>query len=130
MAETASPFAGDGPEATFRQALAAGQFTIQQCGKCKKHVFYPRALCNHCGSPNLSWKTASGEGTVYSTSTERYRPEQGGDKNIAVVELDEGPRLLSRITDIAPAEVKIGMRVKAHIGEDANGIKMILFRKA
>jgi len=124
-----NPFAGDGPEATFRQALAAGQFTIQQCDKCKKHVFYPRTLCNHCGSPNLTWRPAAGTGTVYSTSTERYRPEAGGDKNIAVVQLDEGPRLLTRVTDIAPAEVRIGMRVAAHIGEE-NGIKMILFRKA
>jgi uncharacterized OB-fold protein len=129
MAETGNQFAGDGPEATFRKALAEGRFTIQQCDKCRKHVFYPRTLCNHCGSPSLTWKPAAGMGTVYSTSIERYRAEQGGDKNIAVVELDEGPRMLTRITDIAPAEVKIGMRVSAHIGEDS-GIKMILFRKA
>lgn len=129
MAETANPFAGDGPEATFRKALAAGEFNIQHCGSCGKHVFYPRALCNHCGSPNLTWKKASGRGTVYSTSTERYRPEQGGDKNIVVVELDEGPRLLSRVTDVPPASVSIGMKVTAHIGEE-NGIKMILFRPA
>ena len=129
MAETASPFAGDGPERQFRAGLAAGEFKIQHCGGCGKYVFYPRALCNHCGSPNLAWETASGDGTVYSTTIERYKPEAGGDKNIAVVELAEGPRLLTRITDIAPAEVKIGMTVKAHIGE-AEGIKMILFRKA
>ena len=129
MAETANPFAGDGPEAQFRKGLAAGEFNIQQCTACKKHVFYPRALCTHCGSPKLAWKKASGDGTVYSTSTERYRPEAGGDKNIAVVELAEGPRLLTRVTDVAPVHVKIGMKVKAHIGE-ADGIKMILFRKA
>ena len=129
MAETSSPFAGDGPEAQFRKALAAGEFNIQQCQSCRKHVFYPRALCSHCGSPQLAWNKASGDGTVYSASTERYRPEQGGDKSIVVVELAEGPRLLSRVTDIAPADVKIGMKVKAHIGEDS-GIKMILFRKA
>jgi uncharacterized OB-fold protein len=129
MAETASPFAGDGPERQFRTGLAAGEFNIQRCGGCGKYVFYPRALCNHCGSPELKWEKASGDGTVYSTSIERTKPEAGGDKNIAVVELAEGPRLLTRITDIAPAEVKIGMKVTAHIGE-ADGIKMILFRKA
>ncbi len=129
MAETGNTFADEGAEKTFRAGLARGEFNIQQCGNCKKHVFYPRTLCTHCGSPNLVWKKAAGTGTVYSTSIERYKPEAGGDKNIAVVQLDEGPRMLTRITDIAPADVKIGMKVTAHIGE-ADGIKLIYFRQA
>jgi uncharacterized OB-fold protein len=129
MAETGNTFAADGAEKQFRAGLDKGEFNIQQCGKCKKHVFYPRTLCIHCGSPNLVWKRAAGTGTVYSTSTERYKPEAGGDKNIAVVQLDEGPKMLTRITDMPPADVKIGMRVSAHIGE-ADGIKLIYFRKA
>lgn len=129
MAEVGNTFAADGAEKTFRDGLDRGEFNIQQCGKCKKHVFYPRTLCTHCGSPDLRWKKASGTGTVYSTSIERYKPEAGGDKNIAVVQLDEGPKMLTRITDIPPADVKIGMRVTAHIGE-LDGIKLIYFRKA
>jgi uncharacterized OB-fold protein len=126
MAETGNTFAADGAEKTFRDGLDRGEFNIQQCGSCNKHIFYPRTLCTNCGSPNLVWKKAAGTGTVYSTSTERYKPEAGGDKNIAVVQLDEGPRLM---TDIPPADVKIGMRVTAHIGE-SDGIKLIYFRKA
>jgi len=129
MAETGTTFAADGAEKTFRAGLDKGEFNIQQCNDCKKHVFYPRTLCIHCGSPRLSWKRAAGTGTIYSTAIERYRPEAGGDKNIAVVQLDEGPKMLTRITDMAPADVKIGMRVTAHIGE-ADGIKLIYFRKA
>jgi len=129
MAETGNTFAADGAEKQFRDGLNKGEFNIQQCESCKKHVFYPRTLCTNCGSPKLVWKRAAGTGTVYSTTTERYKPEAGGDKNIAVVQLDEGPRLMTRITDIAPADVKIGMRVSAHIGE-ADGIKLIYFRKA
>jgi len=129
MAETGNTFAVDGAEMTFRAGLDRGEFNIQQCANCKKHVFYPRTLCTNCGSPNLIWKRAAGTGTVYSTSTERYKPEAGGDKNIAVVQLDEGPKMLTRITDIDPADVKIGMRVSAHIG-DADGVKLIYFRKA
>ena len=128
MSDTAGGlFAGEGPEGFFRQRLKAGEFQIQQCDGCRKHIFYPRTLCPHCGSPKQSWKRAKGEGKVYSTSVEHYRPEQGGDKNIAVVELAEGPRMLTRITDIAPAEVKIGMKVQAYIGE-ANGAPIIYFR--
>ncbi len=129
MAETGNTFGADGAEKTFRDGLDRGEFNIQQCGKCKKHVFFPRTLCIHCGSANLVWKKAAGTGTVYSTSIERYKPEAGGDKNIAVVQLDEGPRMLTRITDIAPADVKIGMKVTAHIGE-ADGVKLIYFRQA
>jgi uncharacterized OB-fold protein len=129
MAETGNRFAADGAEKQFRDGLNKGEFNIQQCGNCKKHVFYPRTLCTNCGSPNLVWKKAAGTGTVYSTTTERYKPEAGGDKNIAIVQLDEGPRMLTRITDMPAADVKIGMRVSAHIGE-ADGIKLIYFRKA
>ncbi len=120
-------FAGLGPEAFFRERLKAGEFRIQQCDSCHKHIYYPRTLCPHCGSPKQTWKQASGEGTVYSTSVEHYRPEAGGDKNIAVIELAEGPRLLTRVTDIAPAEVKIGMKVRAYIGE-ADGKPILYFR--
>ncbi|MEI7949463.1 MAG: OB-fold domain-containing protein [Gammaproteobacteria bacterium] len=53
---------------------------------------------------------------VYSTSVVRQKPEKGGDYNVALIELDEGPRMLSRVMDLDPDKVKIGMKVSAHIG--------------
>ena len=130
MADSASSaFAGDGPELTFRKGLEAGEFKIQKCDDCGKVIYYPRAVCNHCGSASYTWLTASGNGTVYSTSVERTPPDKGGDQNLAIIDLEEGGRLMSRVVDIEPSDVKIGMAVKAFIGE-IGGTKLILFRPA
>jgi uncharacterized OB-fold protein len=78
------------------------------------------------GEADLEWVEASGQGTVYATTVTRRRPEQGGDYNVALIDLAEGPRMMSRVVDIDPAEVKIGMKVKARIGE-LNGAPAVLF---
>lgn len=108
-------FEGAGPEKSFRDALAQGRFMIQRCADCAKHVFYPRTMCPHCGSVALDWVDASGRGTVYSTTIVRRRAEEGGDYNIALVDLAEGPRLMSRVEGLAPTDVRIGMAVRARI---------------
>ncbi|MEL6482614.1 MAG: OB-fold domain-containing protein, partial [Pseudomonadota bacterium] len=54
---------------------------------------------------------------VYATTCTRQRPEKGGDYNIALVDLDEGPRLMTRVEGVAADAVAIGMRVKARIAE-------------
>ena len=100
----------------FQQALAKGLFLIQQCKECGRHVFYPRAVCPHCGEPELKWVEATGRGVVHSTSVVHQKPEAGGDYNVSVIELDEGPRLMSRVMDVDPDKVKVGMIVSAHIG--------------
>ncbi|HZS84512.1 MAG TPA: OB-fold domain-containing protein [Stellaceae bacterium] len=115
------PFAGPGPAARYRDALAAGRFELQSCDACARQVFPPRALCPFCGSPRLSWRAASGRGTVYSTTVVRERPEQGGPRNIALIDLAEGARLMSRVEGIAPEAVRIGMAVKARIASTEAG---------
>ena len=104
-----------GPDRIYRQALAQGRFVIQKCGSCGTCIHYPRLLCTDCGSDRLETIEASGRGTVYSTSVIRRRPERGGDYNIALVDLDEGPRLMSRVEGLAPDKVAIGMKVRARI---------------
>ena len=106
-----------GPEKQFFDRLAAGSFDIQRCAACRKHVFYPRVLCPHCGGERLDWVAASGRGTVYSTTVVRRKPADGGDYNIVLVDLAEGPRMMSRVAGLAPGEVKIGMPVQARIAE-------------
>lgn len=119
------PFPEQGPDKAFAGFIDAGEFKIQHCADCQRHIFYPRLICNHCGSQKLDWVTASGKGTVYSTSVPRGGPE--GDYNISLIDLAEGPRMLSRVVDIAPENVKIGMAVSAFIGE-LDGQKLVLFR--
>ncbi len=110
------PVENTGPLQTFEDNLAKGEFKIQQCKECGQHVFYPRQLCNHCGSSSLKWVEISGRGTVYSTSVVRRKPERGGDYNISLIDLEEGPRMMSRVMDVEPTEVTIGMQVSAHVG--------------
>ena len=116
-----------GPDRQYQQALAQGEFRIQHCLACSRHVFYPRCVCNHCGSDRLQWVTPSGLGTVYSSTTVRRKPDEGGDTNIALIDLAEGVRLMSRVEGLPAAQVRIGMAVRARIGADAKGGPLVVF---
>lgn len=130
MASTrAATFAGPGPDAVWFENLKQGKFRIQHCNACNRNFFYPRPLCVHCGSADWAWIDASGKGTVYSTSVVRQRPEDGPDYNIALIDLAEGPRMMSRVTDVPAPEVKIGMAVEAYIAP-LDKEPLVLFRPA
>ena len=103
------------PEAEFRAALADGRFLIQRCTESGNFLFYPRAISPWSGRPSLEWIEPSGRGKIYSTTIVRRKPDQGGDYNVALIELDEGPRLMSRVMDVAPGDVSIGMAVRAQV---------------
>ena len=79
-----------------------------------KPFFYPRVAEPGTGNTDLEWIEAAGLGTVYATTQVRTRPPQE-DYNVAIIELDEGPRMLSRVEGIPVADVVIGLRVKAQI---------------
>ncbi len=118
-----------GPEETYFNALAEDRFLLQHCDACDRSVFYPRACCPHCGAQTLGWREASGRGTVYATSVVRRRPEQGPPYNVALIDLAEGPRMMSRVDTIEPEAVQIGMAVTAVI--DRTGDQpLVVFRPA
>ena len=106
-----------GPEATFQAFLREGRFMLQRCRETGAFVFYPRVAPPGTGTGTLEWVEASGRGTVYATTVTRRRPEQGGSYNLALIELAEGPRMLSRVVGLPPEEVRIGMGVRARIDE-------------
>ena len=118
-----------GPEAQFRAFLDEGRFMIQRSASTGRHVFYPRVAVPGSGETDLEWVAPSGLGTVCATTVTRVRPEQGGDYNIALIDLDEGVRILSRVTGMAPDAVTIGLRVRARVGE-LDGKPAVLFEKA
>lgn len=115
-----------GAEREFRDRLAQGKFGVQTCLSCSANVFFPRVVCPACGGVSLQWRETQGKGVVYSTTVVRRNGRDGGDYNIAIVQLDEGPRLMSRVEDIAPDAVKIGLRVAARI-VDAAGTPVVMF---
>lgn len=101
----------------YWQALKAGRLDLPWCDDCGQPHHYPRLLCPHCGSARLQWRTASGRGHVH-TFVINHKPPKGWTGPvpyvIAVVELEEGPRLLTNLAmDAAPTpeNVSIGQRV-------------------
>lgn len=108
-------FTGPGPNRVYQEYLEKGDFYIQRCDDCGKHVFYPRITCMHCGSIQLKWVLASGRGTVYAVSVVNRQAEKGGPYNVVLVDLAEGPRMMARVDGVGNDQVKIGMPVKAKI---------------
>ena len=120
------PFAGPGPEARFRAFLQEGRFMLQRSRSTGAFVFYPRTVAPGTGTADLEWVEASGRGVVYATTCTRRRKEHGGDYNIALIDLAEGPRMMARVEGIAPDAVPIGLEVKARITE-IDGTPAIVF---
>ncbi|MEZ5665308.1 MAG: OB-fold domain-containing protein [Burkholderiaceae bacterium] len=115
-----------GVQARHQAELDAGRFLIQHCEGCGQHIYYPREVCPHCGSDALQLVPPQGTGVVYATTTVRRKAEAGGDYNVALVELDEGVRLMSRVEGMAPADVTIGQRVQARVAVNG-GTGLVLF---
>ncbi len=105
----------DGPMRTHQTALNAGRFLLQRSKSTGRHCFPPRVASLGDGTCDLEWVEASGDGTVYAVTVVSRRPDKGGNYNIAIVELDEGPRMMSRIVGIESEAVRIGMPVRARI---------------
>lgn len=126
---TAHETAAQGPDAAYFTHLAARDWRIQKCRGCGSHVFQPRVMCPSCGAQAFDWVPPSGDGVVHSTTVVRRRPEQGGDYNVALVDLAEGVRMMSRVEGVAPTEVRIGMAVSARLA-DQDGDVIVVFDPA
>jgi uncharacterized protein len=105
------------PLVTYREGLAKGELRFQRCGDCDRAVFYPRVLCPFCGSGELAWAVAAGDGVVYATTAMHRR--DADPYNVCLVDLDEGFRMMSRVEGPAAAAVAIGGRVRLRIDADA-----------
>lgn len=107
------------PLAVYQQHLDKGELAYQWSAEASRAVFYPRVICPFTGSDRLEWRTSTGLGTVYATTV--THPREGAPYNVALIDLDEGFRLMSRVEDVAPEDVRIGMRVKFRVHRPAGG---------
>jgi uncharacterized OB-fold protein len=98
------------PEAEYARRNAAGELAYQRCAKCHAAVFFPRVLCPACGATELSWETSAGAGTVYSATTIFSRKRD--PYTVALVDLEEGFRLMTRIEEVEPDAQVIGRSVR------------------
>ena len=104
------------PLGTFIEHVKKNELAYQVTDEGKA-VFYPRAVAPITGG-KLEWRVSKGMGTVSSTTVLYFKGE--APLNVALIDVDEGFRLMSRVEDIDAEQVKIGMRVKfrAHPGDD------------
>ena len=108
------------PEQEYLAHLAEGRFMLQRSASTGGYVFYPRVAEPGTGATDLEWVEASGRGVVYTCTVVRQRPP-AADYNVVLVDLAEGPRVLSRVDGLQPGEVTIGLRVRARIVQEADG---------
>jgi|SRR5690554_284349 len=105
------------PDSEYQEHLKQGRFKLQRSRASGGHLFYPRVLEPATGNTDLEWVDASGLGTIYSVTIIRPKPP-AEPYNVALVELDEGPRMMTRIDGIPVDQIRIGTRVKARITSD------------
>ncbi len=111
----------DGPEAEYRAFLRDRRFMIQRSRSSGQHVFYPRVAVPGTGEQDLEWVEASGLATVYAITVNRGRE---ATYNLALVDLEEGPRMMTRIEGVET--VPIGTKVRARIVEEG-GAPLVAF---
>jgi hypothetical protein len=102
---------GDPLTAPFWRAAERRELVVQRCLACGHHQFYPRPHCLRCRGAELEWRPVRGAGTVYSLTVVRFAvvPELAPPYAVALVELDEGPRLLANLVG---RPCPIGARVR------------------
>ena len=101
------------PLAAYLEHLEKGELAYQFSPEANAAIFYPRVVCPFTGSDKLEWRISKGTGTVYATTV--VYPQKGEPYNVALINVDEGFRMMSRVEDIAPLDVRIGMRVKFRV---------------
>lgn len=107
----ASLIPDDPTTAPFWEAALDGRLVVQRCRACNASQLYPRPFCLRCESTELDWADASGRGRVYSMTTNhlQVRPDLEPPYVIALVELDEGPRLLMHIDGEVAIDDEVGI---------------------
>jgi uncharacterized OB-fold protein len=117
----------------FWDAAKAGKLALQYDPVARQYQFWPRAISVVTGQQNLEWRIASGLGRVYSY-TVTHVPTPGFEDRVpypvALVDLDEGVRIIANLVNVDPAAIAIGMRVKVAFEKIAPDVNYFCFEPA
>ena len=128
MLSQVDSFPMTGVEKIYFAYLARGEWCIQHCNVCSRFFYYPRQICPHCGADEFDWLKPSGRGRVYSSTTVCPTPDASTHYNVALIDLDEEVRMMSRVEGLPAEGIRIGMRVQARVVHDnAGGVPLIVF---
>ena len=118
----------------FWDGTRRGELLLQRCAECERPYFPPRPFCPGCASRDVEVFRASGRATLHSYVINQNRPAPGFETpySIAVVELEEGPRMLTNIVDVAqtPEALVLDMPLDVTFREVSDEISLPLFRPA
>ena len=98
----------------FWDGTAARELRIQVCNACGAKRFPPGPACQTCDAYDRGFEVAAGTGTVFSYVVHRHPPVPGKELPIviALVDLDEGVRMVAEVVDVPPEDIAIGMRLR------------------
>ena len=117
----------------FWEGCKRHELLIQRCKDCGTYHHYPRSMCPDCGSWNAEWAKVSGRGKVYTyiVAVQPFHPAFSGDVPyaVAIVELEEGVRMVSNIMDCGPDDIYIGMPVEVVYDDVTEEVTLPKFKK-
>jgi uncharacterized protein len=114
----------------FWDATRDHRYLLQWCVDCERAVHFPRSFCPHCSGSALEWRPATGRGTVYSYTVDHRPPRAFGVEPyvVALVDLDEGVRVMTNIVGTPPGAVRVGLPVELTWEPLADGRNLPLFQ--
>ncbi|MFF4271016.1 Zn-ribbon domain-containing OB-fold protein [Streptomyces sp. NPDC001536] len=101
---------------TYWEAAAERRLLVRRCGACGRTHHYPREFCPHCWSEDVTWEPASGRAELYTWSVVHRNDLPPFDERTpyvaAVVQLAEGPRMMTELVDSPPQTLRAGMALE------------------
>lgn len=106
----------------YWEGCAAGELRLQRCTACDAHYFPPRPFCPTCLSDDVVWEAVSGRGTLHTyVINHRAAPGFEAPYAIAVVQLDEGPRMMSNIVGVDPTPEALVLDMALQVSFETRG---------
>lgn len=115
-------------------AAREGRLLVKRCAACSRAHFYPRLFCPYCWSTDVDWEQASGRATLYTWSVVHSNDLPPFPERLpyvaAVVDLDEGPRMMTNLVDGEPGDLRAGMPLEVAFREVSETVTLPMFRPA
>lgn len=128
------PHTSDPMDDAFWQQCQDGRLRFQKCDQCGAWRFLPRYICAHCGSPEFAWTPVSGAASLYSWTIthQALHPAFAGDIPYiaALVELDEGVRMATRLLHCDRDSLQLGMRLELVFRQIGDEFQLPCFQPA
>jgi hypothetical protein len=124
----------EGDTRRFWDAAREGTLLLKRCAACGKRHFYPRPFCPHCWSTEVDWEPASGHATVYTYSIVHQNDLPPFNQRVpyvaAIVDLAEGPRMMTNLVDVEHERLRVGMAVEVAFQKISDDVTIPVFRPA